>query len=175
MRSLCPIFLAFVSSASVAAGSDRTDAYTSKYDTVMSVCSFVVPKNHSDFPIANELYPHAAATAYFHKRGIVLESSEPSRIKLLEGPRHAVLVPSTQFPDSVFIFQPQVDYLGADNMIFEVEVKKKKFKVIYSVWVDLISPDNAYKQPKEYLDKTCPNGFSIKELQNPDASSRKDT
>lgn len=169
MRSLCPIFLVFVNSASVAAESGRTDAYTSKYDAVMSICSFMVPKNHSDFPIANELYPHAAATVYFHKRGIVLESSEPSRIKLLEGPRHALLVPSTQFPDSVFILQPKVDYLGTDKMTFEVEVKKKKFKVIYSVWVDLIRVDLIRT---EYLDKTCPNGFSIKELQNTDASTR---
>ena len=128
-----------------------------QYDAVFSLCQSTAPINDADYPIANRIHPHAAATAYFNSRSIILEPNVSRKITLLEGSLHGSLIPDEKFPESVFIYQPDEGYLGADQMVFLVEVKGKTFKVIYSVDV-IHNPD--------FGSPGCPDGFSINELTN---------
>lgn len=139
-----------------------------KYDAAMSICSFVAPTGHPDFPIANQLYPAAAAESYFHTRGTsLLDPSglllEPLQTTLIDGPRHGEVVLTADDP-RLRVYRPNAGYLGPDQMTFEVEVKGKKLKVIYSVVVNQLPSDQVYKDPE--LNKLCPDGFGIKELPN---------
>ena len=74
----------------------------------------------------------------------------------LNGPKHGDLIAHPR-DSRGYIYQPKDGYLGPDQMIFLVEAKGKKFKVIYSV-------DVADRAP-EY--GKCPDSFNIKELPNP--------
>lgn len=143
-------------------------ASQSKYDAVMSVCSFVAPFGHPDLSLANGVSGLAGAQTYFHARGVsLLDPSgvlqEPLQTTTLDGPRHGQLIQSSEYPGS-YIYHPERGYLGPDQMTFEVEVKGKKLKVIYSVVVNQLPSDQVYKDPE--LNKLCPGGFGIKELPN---------
>ena len=151
------------------------------YDAVMGISQFVVDRNNPDFSLANKLYPHAAATAYFQARGLSLGSNEPYQIKLLKGPNSGELTPNDKFPDAIFIYKPNDTYkhqegkegpVITDQMIFSVEVKGKKFKVIYKVVLSPGALDLVSEQSHPKLHKAAPNGFHIEELPNPGTSGR---
>jgi hypothetical protein len=86
---------------------------------------------------------------------------DPLQTTMIDGPRHGQLIQSSEYPGS-YVFHPEKGYLGPDQMTFEVDVKGKKLKVIYSVVVDQLPGDQVYKDPD--LNKLCPDGFQIKEL-----------
>ncbi len=127
------------------------------FDAAYSICQAVAPVGGNDFPVANMLHPHGAATVYSQAHGITLDSNAPSKITLFEGARHGELMPDAKFPNQVFVYNPDKGYLGSDRMIFKIEAKGKILKVIYSVHV---TPAPDYGTPE------CPDGFSIKELPN---------
>ena len=102
-----------------------------KYDAAFSVCGPAVPVDHRDFTITNLIYPLA----------VIPDTGEPTQVTLLEGPHHGSLTPDADFPNSVFVYHPNDNYLGPDHMTFVVDVMGKKFKVIMTVWVANTPPE----------------------------------
>lgn len=133
-------------------------AAAENYDAVMSICQLVGDAQHVQVAAHfNEILPVAAAQAYFHARGTDLDRQEPRWVTLISNPSHGELVPDTERP-RVFTYQPKEGYHGSDQMTFSVEVKGKKFKVIYSV--DVTAGDPTLSYPGD----PCPGGFNIQEM-----------
>jgi hypothetical protein len=79
------------------------------------------------------------------------------QVRVLKEPSHGKLAPYTEAGVS-FIYHAEQGYLGSDQMIFEVEVLGKKFKVIQTVVIhnsgNLDYPTDAAE--KEF-DRVCPS------------------
>jgi hypothetical protein len=154
-----------VSTAIASSSTESSKAVRGHYDAVISVCTFVAPRVSEEHTQFNAVSPLEAAQYYFHRRHTDLSSDEmlSSHIALLKAPSKGNLVPDETFPRSVFIYHPRNGYLGADHMVFGVDVKGKGFKVIYSVWVGPLAPDlmSEHFQPEAF--KACPGGYEIRE------------
>jgi hypothetical protein len=126
-----------------------------RYDVAYSICQTVAPANYAaEFvEVANAIYPTNAAWRYFYDRGVRIEASDSLKVTLIDAPKHGVLENGQVY--GAYLYKPNKDYFGVDNMTFSVEVKGKVFKVIYSVEVDQ-TPDRG--------SPSCPNSLEIDEL-----------
>lgn len=136
-----------------------------KYDAIYSMCGPMHSADQVPYNIErdNLISPAGAIDPYFETRGILpnfatgLGEPEPVQIKLLKSPAHGELVARNKAGIS-FTYHANPGYLGSDQMIFEVEVLGKKFKVIQTVVIhnsgNLDYPTDAAKKT---FDKVCPN------------------
>ena len=149
--------------ATLAAAAPKT-----KYDAVFSMCAPMHSADQvpSNIQRDNLVSPTRAIDSYFESRGILLNLAtglgepEPVLIKLLKGPAHGDLIARNKAGIS-FTYHANPDYLGSDQMAFEVEVLGKKFKVIQTVVIhnsgNLDYPTDAAKKT---FDKVCPSDKS---------------
>jgi len=159
-----PIMLAAAPSPTVTdAGSAEAPVDTPtqqvKYDAVYSMCGPMHSADQVPYNIErdNGVSPMMPIYSLMFGRGMTVEqiNATPANIKVLKGPTHGELVPSDA---TSFTYHANPGYLGSDQMIFEVEVLGKKFKVIDTVVIhnsgNLDYPTDA---AKEIFRKVCPS------------------
>jgi hypothetical protein len=136
-----------------------------KYDAVYSVCGYMHSADQVPVYIErdNHLSPMLAIYSYFSDRGINLNRAtgegepEPVRVTMLKNPAHGELIVRNKAGTS-FTYLANPVYLGSDQMVFEVEILSKKFKVIQTVIVhNSGNPDFPTDAAQKELYRLCPS------------------
>lgn len=130
----------------------------------------------NDIETDNLVSPTRSVNSYFESRGILLNiatglGKEPEKVllKQLKGPSHGQLV-ARNATGIAFTYHADAGYLGVDQLVFEVEILGKKFKVIQTLVIhnsgNLDYPTNA---AQELFDKFCPSdkGSSLNIIELP--------
>ena len=168
--------------ASVTASSDSASSSEPQYDKVYSACSYKHSADQSSYNIAtdNWLSPLQAISLYFESQDIFLNlitgKGEPESIqtKVLKSPEHGKLVPDV---GASYMYYANQGYLGSDQIVFEVEILGKKFKIIQTVVIDNSGNlDHPTKAAIETLHKICPeyNRSSLDIIELPTGGSASD-
>jgi hypothetical protein len=158
---ILPLILLAAAQTATDASVVSAPALQPKYDAVLSVCAPMHSADQvtSNIERDNVLSPTSNIAIYLYGRGVLINGMtgpgefDPNqfKIKVLRSPVHGELEDG--------IYHADAGYLGTDQMIFEVEVLGKTFKVIQTLVIhnsgDLDYPTDAAKKA---FDKACPSG-----------------
>ncbi len=162
-----PVILAAAPSSTAtdagAAASAPATAATqqTKYDAVYSVCGYMHSADQVPYNIErdNGVSPMTPIYEYLFEHGVTTSTFKTlsPQVRALKEPSHGKLAPYTDAGVS-FIYHAEQGYLGSDQMIFEVEVLGKKFKVIQTVVVhNSGNPDFPTGAAQKELYRLCPS------------------
>ena len=112
-------------------------AANEKYDAAFSVCTAVVPVGHKDFELVNGVGSSSPILEYFMLRGDEYDIKTWKQT-LIGKPVHGEFI---QQPNGGYVYHPNEEYLGPDQITWVVDAEGKKFKVIMTVWVADVAPE----------------------------------
>ena len=132
------------------------------FDAVYSQCKTLVQTDDRSWRSFNGVGPSSAGFTYFmtkeniHDTDVLREMFKSWKTILVEGPSHGVLEPLEGEPDVDFMYVPEANYYGPDQLTYILETGDKRIKVIESVYV---SPNNF-----EDGSPGCENSFEVEEI-----------